>query len=83
MTESSVPAQAADLQANAWMTHERPRIYAEAEKRGSKCFDHEFYVNATPGELGILLQDPDPEAAVWRHFLDSGIREGRPFRYTC
>lgn len=75
--------QAADLQANDWTTNERPRLLQEADRHGVDCFDWKFYHSANPSELAFLMDEPDPKSAAWHHFLGAGIREGRPFRYSC
>lgn len=30
-----------------------------------------------------LQADADPQAAAWNHFVNAGIHEGRPHRWTC
>lgn len=54
-----------------------------AERRGVGCFDWDFYVAASSNDLAFFRDQPDPAGTAWGHFLDHGLREGRPYRFTC
>ena len=75
--------QAADLQANSWAIQKQPGIIAMAEKKGHECFDDQLYIAADPVELAFLSDAEDRKMAAWQHFIVTGIREGRPYKFTC
>ncbi|KAK9817964.1 hypothetical protein WJX72_005006 [[Myrmecia] bisecta] len=78
----SAEARYAEVATNEW-TQLAPRRIAEANRHGSACFDHEFYVSANRFDLGWIMMQPDPPNVAWGHFINSGILEGRPHRFTC
>ena len=67
---------------NEWQ-QKAPAFVEEAKRRGSGCFDVEFYVNANKFDLWWILTNPDPATAGFSHYLTNGINEGRPVRFTC
>ncbi|KDD76746.1 hypothetical protein H632_c120p2 [Helicosporidium sp. ATCC 50920] len=46
--------------------------------RGFDCFDAQLYIAAAPKEFAVYT----PEMA-WKHFLEFGFAEGRPYRFVC
>lgn len=70
------------LKRNEW-TALLPSKVEEASHHGAACFDHVFYTSANHNDLGFINQQKDPQAAAWQHFIQSGIQEGRPHRFTC
>lgn len=80
--ELASPARFEAIAKNGW-TELVPARIADAQRRGAACFDRAFYVNANHFDLGFIEAQPDPQAAAWQHFLNSGIHDGRPHRFTC
>jgi len=82
---SSASALIAASQRNAWLEAGGVQAAeAEALRRGAACFDWKFYLEANHYDLGHYLIETDsaPNLA-WAQFLDMGLYEGRPHRWTC
>lgn len=68
---------------NAWLVESVDQLLADAHRRGEDCFDVQFYINSNAYDLSFLraLRNPKPQA--WKQFIEMGIYEGRPHRWTC
>ena len=75
--------QTADLRSNDWVTHELPRLEAEALRQGLGCFDWEFYITSNHADLAFFRNEPNPASVAWDHYISAGMKEGRPARFKC
>jgi hypothetical protein len=60
-----------------------PQLRERIRARGQGCFDANFYIAASHNDLAWMAKQPQPSHVAFAHFLNSGIREGRPYRFTC
>jgi hypothetical protein len=68
---------------NAWLNGKAVEVEADALRRGKACFDVAFYLDANAYDLGFIRELDDFEGAAWEQFIDMGLFEGRPHRWTC
>lgn len=68
---------------NTWIDDSAAPVLAEAERRGQKCFDLEFYLKANAYDLAHFWDYGDPEGEAWDQFIKMGIYEGRPHKWKC
>lgn len=69
--------------ANEWPARVAPALLADARRRGPPCFDTDFYIRSSMYDLGFMLQEADGAQRAWEQFLQMGLYEGRPYRFTC
>ena len=66
-----------DIASNQYLD-DLPKELERLKKRGSGCFDANFYRSTAPYEF-----KGRSDAGMWEHFVAFGFREGRPFRMVC
>ena len=72
------------VQRNAWLEEGvAEKLTLEAKKRGRKCFDVDFYLDANAYDLGFFRKLENVEMEAWSQFIDMGVYEGRPHRWIC
>lgn len=72
----------ASIKNNGWTKLLASKV-EDAKSHGVACFDHVFYVKANHYDLQFIEKNANPQATAWQHYIDSGIQEGRPHRFTC
>jgi hypothetical protein len=76
----------AHIEANAWLEVGAPAAERAARARASidpTCFDWQFYIAANRNDIGFYADLSDPAGAALNQFLNMGVHEGRPHRWTC